>query len=54
MLHIGDDAVLDVVGALRAGLQVAWINRTGLTWDHAPLQPHTTVADLMDLCRQIG
>lgn len=54
VLHIGDDAVLDVVGGLRAGLQVAWINRTGLSWDHAPLQPHTTVADLMHLCRQIG
>lgn len=54
VLHIGDDAHLDVVGGLRAGMQVAWVNRTGLPWEHAPLQPHTTVADLMALCRQIG
>lgn len=54
VLHIGDDAHLDVVGGLRAGMQVAWVNRTGLSWEHAPLQPHTTVADLMALCRQIG
>lgn len=54
VLHIGDDAVLDVVGGLRAGMQVAWVNRTGMAWEHAPLQPHATVADLMDLCRQMG
>jgi FMN hydrolase / 5-amino-6-(5-phospho-D-ribitylamino)uracil phosphatase len=54
VLHIGDDAHLDVLGGLGAGMQVAWVNRANLPWDHAPLQPHTTVADLMALCRQIG
>ncbi|MFW2357166.1 HAD family hydrolase [Hydrogenophaga sp.] len=54
VLHIGDDPHLDVVGALGAGMQVAWVNRTDMAWEHAPLQPHVTVADLMDLCRQIG
>lgn len=54
VLHIGDDAQLDVVGALGAGMQVAWLNRAGNTWDHAPLQPHATVSDLLALCRQIG
>ncbi|MDP2018228.1 HAD family hydrolase [Hydrogenophaga sp.] len=54
VLHIGDDPHLDVVGALGAGMQVAWVNRTGMAWEHAPLQPHTTVVDLMALCRQIG
>ncbi len=54
VLHIGDDAHLDVVGALGAGMQVAWLNRDGHAWEHAPLQPHTTVTDLMVLCRQLG
>ena len=54
VLHIGDDAHLDVVGALGAGMQVAWLNRDGHAWEHAPLQPHTTVTDLMALCRQLG
>ncbi|WP_236574126.1 HAD family hydrolase [Hydrogenophaga sp. PBL-H3] len=54
VLHIGDDPHLDVVGGLGAGMQVAWVNRTGMAWEHAPLQPHTTVTDLVALCRQIG
>jgi 2-haloalkanoic acid dehalogenase type II len=54
VLHIGDDAHLDVVGALGAGMQVAWLNRQGHAWEHAPLQPHATVTDLMTLCRQLG
>ncbi|WP_252374502.1 HAD-IA family hydrolase [Hydrogenophaga sp. 2FB] len=54
VLHIGDDAALDVVGALGAGMQVAWLNREGHAWEHAPLQPHTTVSDLMAVCRQLG
>lgn len=54
VLHIGDDPRLDVVGALGAGMQVAWVNRTDMAWEHAPLQPHITVTNLMDLCRQIG
>ena len=35
VLHIGDDAALDVVGALRAGMQAVWVNRPGHAW---PLQ----------------
>ncbi|MGE0100255.1 MAG: HAD family hydrolase [Hydrogenophaga sp.] len=54
VLHIGDDAHLDALGALGAGMQVAWLNRGGHAWEHAPLQPHTTVPDLMALCRQLG
>lgn len=54
VLHIGDDAQLDALGALVAGLQVAWLNRDGHAWDHAPLAPHTTVADLMTLCNQLA
>ncbi len=49
ILHIGDDAVLDVLGALNAGMQAAWLNRPGEPWAHEP-QPHITVANLSELC----
>lgn len=54
VLHVGDDAHLDAVGALQAGMQVAWLNRGGHPWEHAPLTPHITVTDLMSLCRALG
>jgi FMN hydrolase / 5-amino-6-(5-phospho-D-ribitylamino)uracil phosphatase len=54
VLHIGDDAHLDGVGALNAGMQLAWVNREGHDWAHAPLRPHATVSDLLALCRQLG
>lgn len=50
VLHIGDDAHLDGVGALNAGMQLAWVNRHGHPWAHAPLQPHITLSDLRVLC----
>ncbi len=54
VLHIGDDAHLDGVGALNAGMQLAWLNRTEALWAHAPLQPHLTVTDLLALCRALA
>lgn len=54
VLHVGDDAHLDGVGALNAGMQLAWVNREGRAWDHAPLEPHITVSDLMALCLALG
>lgn len=54
VLHIGDDAQLDVLGGLVAGLQVAWLNREGAAWEHAPMQPQLTVPDLMSLCNQLA
>lgn len=54
VLHIGDDAHLDGVAALNAGMQAAWVNREGHAWAHGPRQPHTTVPDLLALCRQLG
>jgi len=35
VLHVGDDPELDVVGARRAGLRAAWINRHGDAWPAA-------------------
>ena len=54
VLHIGDDALLDGVGGLNAGMQFAWVNREGHEWPHAPLQPHLTVAELTSLCTALG
>ena len=50
VLHVGDDALLDVVGALGAGLQTVWVNRGAQDWTHATHQPHATVADMSALC----
>ena len=54
VLHIGDDAHLDGVGALNAGMQLAWLNRSEQPWAHAPLQPHLNVTDLLVLCRALS
>lgn len=48
VLHIGDDPELDVIGAKRAGLHAAWINRPGVSWHH-PLRPDVSVRDLAQL-----
>lgn len=48
VLHVGDDAALDVLGALGAGMQTVWVNREAHAWRHAE-QPHHTVADLNEL-----
>jgi len=48
VLHIGDDATLDALGALNAGMQAAWLNRGDYPWPHEP-EPHATVAHLTEL-----
>lgn len=50
VLHIGDDADLDVAGALAIGMQAVWVNRADMPWPAGP-QPQATVRDLMQLCR---
>lgn len=50
VLHIGDDAHADCVGALGAGMQVAWLNRDGHEWTHGDTRPHLEVPDLHTLC----
>lgn len=50
VLHVGDDAKLDVLGALDAGMQTAWVNRDGKDWTHEA-QPHVTVSDMGKLCQ---
>ena len=48
VLHIGDDATLDGLGGLNAGMQVAWLNRSDALWPHE-LEPHVTVTNLNEL-----
>ena len=50
VLHVGDDAHADCVGALAAGMQVAWLNREGHEWTHGETRPHLVVSDLHALC----
>jgi putative hydrolase of the HAD superfamily len=47
-LHIGDDATLDALGALNAGMQAAWLNRADALWPHEQ-QPHVTLTHLAEL-----
>ncbi|QJC57160.1 5-amino-6-(5-phospho-D-ribitylamino)uracil phosphatase YigB [Polaromonas vacuolata] len=49
VLHIGDDALMDVLGALDCGMQTVWVNREGKDWVHAQ-QPHLSVVELNALC----
>ncbi|HVR51643.1 MAG TPA: HAD family hydrolase [Pseudorhodoferax sp.] len=53
VLHVGDDALLDVVGAHAVGMQTAWINRDAHAWTHA-VQPHASLTDLRALCALFG
>ena len=48
VLHIGDDAALDVLAALDCGMQTVWVNRADHPWTHAA-QPHETVTSLTEL-----
>lgn len=49
MLHVGDDADLDVAGALNAGMQAAWLVRDQRPWGEG-LRPQLIVPNLQALC----
>jgi putative hydrolase of the HAD superfamily len=49
VLHVGDDATLDALGALNAGMQAAWVNRSDHLWPHE-LEPHVKLTNLTELC----
>lgn len=53
VLHVGDDAALDVKGAMDAGMQAVWLNRGDAPWPHDGA-PHATVRDLHALCHLLG
>ena len=46
---VGDDAALDVLGALGAGMQTVWVNRTEQLWSQDQ-HPHATVGSMTELC----
>ena len=49
VLHVGDDAHLDVVGAMECGMQAVWINRSDHLWTH-PQAPHAEATTMLELC----
>jgi putative hydrolase of the HAD superfamily len=49
VLHVGDDATLDALGALNAGMQAAWVNRTEHLWPHEQ-EPQAMLGNLNELC----
>jgi len=51
VLHVGDDPLLDVVGAAGAGMRTCWINRRGESWPSGLREPDlhfSTLAELAD------
>jgi FMN hydrolase / 5-amino-6-(5-phospho-D-ribitylamino)uracil phosphatase len=49
VLHIGDDPLADVVGATRAGMQAAWLNRDARPWPAAYAAPSRTITTLAEI-----
>lgn len=49
VVHVGDDTMLDMLGALNAGMQAVWVNRTEALWPHE-LEPHMALSSLAELC----
>jgi FMN hydrolase / 5-amino-6-(5-phospho-D-ribitylamino)uracil phosphatase len=49
VLHIGDDPHADVVGAMQAGLQAAWLNRNSREWPAGFPKPPRTIATLDEI-----
>ncbi len=49
VLHVGDDALLDVLGAHAAGMQTGWVNRGDHPWTQE-VPPHVMVTNLRELC----
>ncbi len=49
VLHVGDHPEQDALGARRAGLRCAWINRDGAPWPFADAKPDLEFTDLAAL-----
>lgn len=50
VLHVGDDTVLDVLGAQNAGMQAAWANRNEALWPHEGQAPELAFCSFSELC----
>jgi FMN hydrolase / 5-amino-6-(5-phospho-D-ribitylamino)uracil phosphatase len=51
VLHIGDDALMDVVGATDAGMQALWLNREGKAWPLAVKPTMIEITSLAEVCK---
>ncbi len=49
VLHVGDDPLTDVDGAVRAGLQAVWLNRDARPWPKHLAPPPRTLMSLSEL-----
>jgi HAD superfamily hydrolase (TIGR01509 family) len=49
VLHIGDDPLTDVVGAIRAGMQAVWLNRDAREWPKSFGRPPRTITTLAEI-----
>ncbi|HEY4442840.1 MAG TPA: HAD-IA family hydrolase [Steroidobacteraceae bacterium] len=49
VLHIGDDPLADVVGAMQAGMQAAWLNRDARQWPAQYERPARTILSLAEI-----
>lgn len=49
VLHVGDDVLLDVIGAQGAGMQAAWVNRGEALWPHEDRGPEIECFSLEEL-----
>lgn len=49
VLHVGDDPHADVIGALQAGMQAAWLNRGAREWPAQLPPPPRTISTLEEI-----
>jgi FMN hydrolase / 5-amino-6-(5-phospho-D-ribitylamino)uracil phosphatase len=49
VVHVGDDPLADIAGAMRAGMQAIWVNRDARPWPAQFDPPPRTVATLAEL-----
>jgi FMN hydrolase / 5-amino-6-(5-phospho-D-ribitylamino)uracil phosphatase len=49
VLHVGDDPLADVIGATRAGMQSAWLNRAARAWPAEYAPPLRTISTLAEI-----
>jgi len=49
VLHVGDDPLADVVGAMQAGMQAVWLNRDSREWPGDLPRPARTISTLAEI-----
>ena len=54
IMHVGDDARMDAVGARSAGMHAVWLNRGGLDWPVNDQPQPWTVRSLDQLCAMLA